>query len=105
MTDFAKEEIWKSLKRRIPNPPVLGLVADPSGYVHFGDESITAVDAEEAVCMALLRENDSMPRERAQELAADFIRNGRSVHVVVIANGHRGHYFGRDPFGKVYCTG
>lgn len=84
---------------------VLAPLFDPTGYVQVGDQLIGAVDAEEAVCIALLRENDALSKERARELATDLIRSGRSVHVVVITNRLRGHYFGRDPFGPHYCTG
>jgi hypothetical protein len=58
------------------------------------------IDAEEAICFGLLRENDSLSRERAKELAAELIRDGRNLHIVASANGRQRRCFGRDPFRR-----
>jgi hypothetical protein len=79
----------------------LRLVISSDGYPPLrGDEVMGPVDAEEAICFGLLRENDSLSVERAKELAAELIRNGRSLHIVASANGRQRHYFGRDPFRR-----
>jgi hypothetical protein len=65
-----------------------------------GDEAMSAVDAEEAICFGLLRENDSLSVERAKKLAADLIRDGRSLHIVASESGRQRHYFGPDPFRR-----
>ena len=66
----------------------------------LADEVIGPLDAEEAVCVALLRENESLSGPLAKQLAAEFIRNGRDIHVVVSAGGHQLHYAGGDPFDR-----
>ena len=65
-----------------------------------GDEDMSTVEAEDTVQLGLLREKDSLSVERAKELAADWIRNARNLHIVVLANGSHSHYFGRDPFRR-----
>jgi hypothetical protein len=47
-----------------------------------GDEGLSVVEAEEAAQFGLLRENDSLSAERAKELAADWIRDARSLRLV-----------------------
>jgi hypothetical protein len=75
------------------------LLFDTDGYDYLpGDEAMNAVDAEEAICFELLRENDSLSRPVAKQLAADLIRNGRNLHIVISANGRQRHYLGGDPF-------
>jgi hypothetical protein len=72
---------------------------DTDGYTDLlVDEEMSAVDAEEAIYFELLRENDLLSEPLAKQWAADFIRNGRRVHIVVSANGGQRHYFGDDPF-------
>lgn len=56
------------------------------------------IDAEEAIYLELLRENDSLSKPMAKQLAADFIRNSRNVHIVASENGIQRHYLGGDPF-------
>jgi hypothetical protein len=77
----------------------LRLAFSRDGYPELaGDEAMDRVDAEEAVCFGLLRENDSLSTEQAKLLAADFIRNGRSLHIVVSANRRQRHYYRGYPF-------
>jgi hypothetical protein len=74
------------------------LVVYTSGFGYlFGDQDMSTVDAEEAIYFELLRENDSLSREQAKQLAGDFIRRGRNIHIVGRGNGRQYHYHGGDP--------
>jgi hypothetical protein len=80
------------------------LIVYPSGYGYWlGDKDMSKDDAEEFIYRELLRENDSLSKDRAQLFAADFIRNGRNIHVVARGNRRQYHYHGGDPIlGRKY---
>jgi len=79
------------------NPESSRFLFDSDAYPHLlGDGLMGTLAAEEAICLALLQENDSLLAERAKQLAADLIRDGRNLHIVVSVNRRQRHYVGGD---------
>jgi hypothetical protein len=72
-----------------------------------GFEAMRKRDAEIAIGMQISQENPELTDEQAMKIGEEFIRDARSVEVLVEKDGRKGAYQGDDPYRRrsLCCMG